>query len=156
MPLSRVDVALVLVVAAAFLVAAVTWVWGGSVTSPPNCPIPAPPIPLYLDIGRNGEMVFFVGPSQIGAAVVGTLSYELATYLPAYNRLGPGDVILRGSLSSLNETGELQFHDLSAVGELSPGKDFFILEHPPEQTVQLRILGPDGTPIAWNMITGCI
>jgi hypothetical protein len=83
------------------------------------------------------------------------MSYELATYPEGWDRAGPGQVVRHGSLSSLNATGSFQFHDLAAVGELTPGSDFFVWQNPPGETVQLRLLDESGANIAWNMIVGC-
>ena len=89
-------------------------------------------------------------------APVSDLSYQLATYQQGDDHLGNGTIIRQGRLDSLNTTGGFQFHDLEAEGEFSPGNDFFILVNPPQLTVQLRILDPNGRAIAWNMIIGCV
>ena len=115
-----------------------------------------PPIVLRT-VGTSDEMAFFVEYSTFQPLPnVSDLSYELAQYPAGSDFLGPGQVVRSGPLSSLNASGALQYHDMPAEGEFSPGNDFFILKNPPPMTVQLRILDPSAEAIAWNMIVGCV
>ena len=113
-------------------------------------------------VSGSGELVFLTEYSTYRysnaspQAPVSDLSYELALYRQGDDHLGPGEIIRQGRLDSLNRTGDLQFHDMAAEGEFSPGNDFFILVDPPPYTLQLRILDPSRTAIAWNAILGCI
>ncbi len=133
----------------------------GGLIGPGSCPIPAPPIRLGTHIG-SGELVFVTDYSSYRysnsspQAPVSDLRYELAVYRSGDEYSGSGQIIREGRLDSLNTTGDFQFHDMEAEGEFSPGNDFFILVNPPPLTVQLRVLDPNGKPIAWNMIVGCI
>lgn len=125
------------------------------------CPIPAPPIRFRTHIG-SGELVFITDYSQFRysnsspQAPVSVLSYELAVYRQGDDYLGSGEIIREGRLDTLNTTGDFQFHDMEAEAEFSPGNDFFILVNPPQLTVQLRVLDPNGKGIAWNTIVGCL
>ncbi len=125
------------------------------------CPIPGPPISLRTHIG-SGELVFVTDYSQYRysnsspQAPVSDLSYELAVYRQGDDYLGSGEIIREGRLDSLSTTGDFQFHDMEAEGEFSPGNDFFIIVNPPQLTLQLRILDPNGKAIAWNTIVGCL
>ena len=152
------EAGMAVVVAVAALVAVLV---AGSITVPGPCPLPVPPIVLRT-VSGSGELVFLTAYSTYSyadgqpQAPASDLRFELAEYHPGDDYLGPGTMILQGPLLSLNQTGDLQFHDMAAEGEFSPGNDFFILLNPPPATVQLRILDPNGSAIAWNMITGCI
>lgn len=127
----------------------------------PPCDLPIPPILLQTAYG-SGELAFLTEGSTFKysdispQAPVSHLRFELAEYQVTDNHRGPGTVVRSGPLGSLNRTGPLQFHDVSTEGKFDPGSDFFILLDPPSVTVQLRILNPAGTAIAWNMITGCV
>ncbi len=108
-------------------------------------------------LGGSGELVFRVGDSDFfPEPKVSDLSYELAVYPEGTDLLGSGELLAAGPLTSLNTTGMFQFHDMGAEGEISPGNDFFILKNPPGFNVQLRIIDENGTPIAWNLLVGCI
>ena len=131
------------------------WLWWTTGTQPRDCDLPVPPIVLRT-VGTSDEMAFFVEYSTFQPQpMVSDLSYELAQYPADSDFLGPGQVIRSGPLSSLNASGALQYHDMPAEGEFSPGNDFFILKNPPLMTVQLRILDPSAEAIAWNMIVAC-
>jgi hypothetical protein len=147
----------VTVVALALVVSGTAvWLWWNTgIIQPGDCDLPVPPIVLRTD-GTSDEMVFFVEYSTFQPQpMVSNLSYELAQYPADSDFLGPGQVIRSGPLSSLNASGTLQYHDMPAEGEFSPGNDFFILKNPPLMTVQLRILDPNAEAIAWNMIVAC-
>ncbi len=102
-------------------------------------------------------MVFQVGNSDFFPEPrVSERAYELAFYPEDTDLLGPGELLAGGPLTSLNTSGMLQFHDMGAEGEFSSGNDFFILKDPPGFNVQLRIIDENGTPIAWNLLAGCI
>lgn len=140
---------------AIILAGSLYWLWSGVPPSSHDCPIPGPPIDLRVH-GGSGELVFVTyRNTYVGEPLVSELTYELALYPPGADRLGPGNVTRGGALASLNTTGELQFHDMEAESEFSPGNDFFILMNPPADAVQLRVLRA-GTPIAWNPLVGCI
>jgi len=139
---------------AAVVVVSVYWMSSGIITSPNDCPIPVPPI-LFLTHRGSDELVFVSWRhTYVGEPRVADLTYELASYPQGADLLGRGNVTRSGLLSSLNTTGDLQFHDMEAESEFSPGNDFFILVNPPSIAVQLRIL-QSGTPIAWNLLLGC-
>lgn len=127
------------------------------VTFPSDCPLQVPIVPLRTHIG-SGEMVFQAQPARefLPDQRISNLSYELAVYPPGTDHLGLGEIFRNGPLSSLNTTGDFQYHDMEAEGYFSPDNDFFILKNPPNMTVQLRIQDADGKAIAWNMIVGCI
>ncbi len=135
--------------------------WQAGLIGPGQCPIPVPPIGLGTHAG-SGELVFVTDHSSYRysnsspQAPVSDLRYELAVYHSGDDHSGSGEIIRQGPLDSLNTAGDFQFHDMEAEGEFSPGNDFFILVNPPPLTVQLRVLDPNGKPIAWNMIIGCI
>lgn len=148
-------------VAVVVIAALAAFAFGSVMVFPPECRIPVPPIVLRTVAG-SGELVFLSEYSTFSyaegrpQAPVSDLRFELAEYRAGENPFGPGTVILRGPLGSLNRTGEMQFHDMGAESEFSPGNDFFILLDPPPLTLQLRILDSGGRAIAWNMIWGCI
>jgi len=157
-PLRRAEVGM-LVVAGFAAVLAVAM--SSSVIGPPgHCPLPVPPIVLRT-VSGGGELVFLTVHSTYTyaegrpQAPVADLRFELAEYHPGDNYGGAGAIVQSGPLSSLNRSGSLQFHDMAAESEFSPGNDFFLLRNPPNATVQLRIIDPVGHPIAWNMIMGC-
>ena len=132
----------------------------GNIVAPDHCPLAVPPITLRT-VGNTEELVFLVEYSTFiyaegqPQAPVADLRFELAEYRPGDNYTGPGSILGSGPLSSLNRNGSLQFHDMAAESEFSPGNDFFILLNPPNATVQLRILDSTGRTIAWNPIIGC-
>ncbi len=156
-PGSRSRRTLVLMLATLGTIAAVVggyWMSAGLISGPDHCPIPTPPILFYTHLGSD-ELVFVSARyNYVGEPRVVDLTYELALYPQGADRQGRGNVTRSGPLSSLNTTGDLQFHDMEAESEFSPGNDFFILVNPPPIAVQLRIL-QSGTPIAWNMILLC-
>ncbi len=143
------------------IVYAINELWLTGITGPGPCHIPAPPIALRTHIG-SGELVFVTDYSSYRysnsspQAPVSDLRYELAVYRAGDDYLGSGEIIRTGRFDSLNTTGDFQFHDVEAVGEFSPGNDFFIFVNPPTLTVQLRISDPTGKPVAWNMIVVCL
>ena len=146
----------VTVIALALVVSGIALWWTpGILDQSRGCPVPVPPIVLRT-VGTSDEMAFFVEDSTFHPEPrVSDLSYELAQYPADSDFLGPGQVVRSGPLSSLNTSGALEYHDMPAEGEFSPGNDFFILKNPPPMTVQLRILDASGEAIAWNMIVGC-
>src|SRR3990172_1028060 len=132
-------------------VAATVWLWVSQtyVGGPGDCPLVRPAIDLR-HVAGSSEAAFFVEHSDFYPAPnVSELSYELAQYAGGSDFLGPGEIIRSGLLSSLNTTGDLQYHDMAAEGELNGGNDFFILRSPPPLAIQLRILNGTGNPIAW-------
>jgi len=147
----------VMTVIALALVVSLIALWSATEIGPPlDCSVHVPPIVLRT-VGTSEEMAFFVEDSTFHPEPrVSNLSYELAQYPADSDFLGPGQVVRSGPLSSLNTSGDLQYHDMPAEGEFSPWNDFFILKNPPPMTVQLRILDASGEAIAWNMIVGCI
>lgn len=160
--MNRTRVVRIGIVFASFVAAGIllTMLLTGGIVTDDTCPIPVPPIVLRT-VGGSGELVFLADSSDYfyapgsPQAPVSDLRYELARYRPGDNHLGLGEIIREGRLDSLNRTGDLQFHDMGAEGEFSPGNDFFILVDPPPVTLQLRILDPSGKAIAWNMIVFC-
>jgi len=149
--------AVTVIVLALVVSGAAVWLWWtAGILQPSGCSLPVPPIVLRT-VGTSDEMAFFVEYSTFQPLPnVSDLSYELAQYPAGSDFLGPGQVVRSGPLSSLNASGALQYHDMPAEGEFSPGNDFFILKNPPPMTVQLRILDPSAEAIAWNMIVGCV
>lgn len=149
--------AIVIAIAVATAVGIGVWYWlsSGLLTSGP-CDAPRAPIYLSVHFG-SGEQVFVVYFPTPNAYTpeqrIGNLTYELATYSQGADLMGPGNVTRSGSLSSLNTTGSLQFHDMEAEGWFTPN-DFFIFVNPPPLVVQLRILHI-GTVIAFNPIIQC-